>query len=108
MSLSSRIIVRLTLTTLVATAVAYGWLYIKQSRVDAYLRERSLMRQAEEVSSFIEMLPDGSVDLNLPAKLSEAYNSPGSRYRFAVRDEAGRIVATSGRRVGPLPRLIPT
>ena len=103
MSLSSRIIVRLTITTAVAAAVSYGWLYIKQSHVEAYLRERTLVRQAQEVSSFISASPDGSIYLDLPSKLSEAYNNPGSRYRYAVRDEAGRVVATSGRRVGPLP-----
>jgi len=106
MSLASRIIVRLTITTAVAAAVAYGWLYLKQSRVEAYLRERTLVRQAQEVSSFISASPDGSIYLDLPSKLSEAYNSPGSRYRYAVRDEAGRVVATSGRRVGPLPDII--
>ncbi len=106
MSLSSRIIVRLTITTAVAAAVAYGWLYIKQSHVAAYLRERTLVRQAQEVSSFISASPDGSIYLDLPSKLSEAYNNPGSRYRYAVRDEAGRVVATSGRRVGPLPDII--
>ncbi len=106
MSLSSRIIVRLTITTAVATAVAYGWLYIKQSRVDSYLRERTLVRQAQEISSFISKGFDGSIDVELPSRLSEAYNSPGSRYRYAVRDEAGRLVATSGRRVGPLPNFM--
>ena len=106
MSLSSRIIVRLTITTAVAAAVAYGWLYIKQSHVEAYLRERTLVRQAQEVSSFISASSDGSIYLDLPSKLSEAYNNPGSRYRYAVRDEAGRVVATSGRRVGPLPDII--
>jgi signal transduction histidine kinase len=106
MSLSSRIIVRLTITTAVAAAVSYGWLYLKQSRVEAYLRERTLVRQAQEVSSFISASPDGSVYLDLPSKLSEAYNNPGSRYRYVVRDEAGRVVATSGRRVGPLQDFI--
>jgi signal transduction histidine kinase len=106
MSLSSRIIVRLTITTAVAAAVSYGWLYLKQSHVEAYLRERTLVRQAQEVSSFISASPDGSIYLDLPSKLSEAYNNPGSRYRYAVRDEAGRVVATSGRRVGPLPDII--
>jgi signal transduction histidine kinase len=106
MSLSSRIIVRLTVTTAVAAAIAYGWLYLKQSRVEAYLRERTLVRQAQEVSSFISAGPDGSIYLDLPSKLSEAYNNPGSRYRYAVRDEAGRVVATSGRRVGPLQDFI--
>jgi signal transduction histidine kinase len=106
MSLSSRIIVRLTITTAVAAAVSYGWLYLKQSHVEAYLRERTLVRQAQEVSSFISTSRDGSIYLDLPSKLSEAYNNPGSRYRYAVRDEAGRVVATSGRRVGPLQDFI--
>jgi signal transduction histidine kinase len=106
MSLSTRIIVRLAVTTVVAGGVLYGWLYIKQSRVEAYLRQRTLARQAQEVSSFIALGPDGAVELDLPSNLYEAYNSPGSRYRYAVRDDAGRIVATSGRRVGPLPELL--
>ena len=106
MSLSSRIIVRLTITTAVAAAVSYGWLYLKQSHVEAYLRERTLVRQAQEVSSFLSTSSDGSVYLDLPSELSEAYNNPGSRYRYAVRDEAGRVVATSGRRVGPLPDIL--
>jgi signal transduction histidine kinase len=106
MSLSSRIIVRLTVTAFVATGVAYGWLYLKQSRVEGYLRQRALMRQAQEISDFISIRENGSIDLDLPPRLSEAYNSPGSRYRYAVRDEAGRIVATSSRRIGQLPQFI--
>ena len=106
MSLSSRIIVRLAATTLVAAAIAYGWLYIKQSRVEAYLRERTLVLQAQEISSFLAANADGSVYLNLPSKLSEAYNNPGSRFRYAVRDQGGRVVAASGRRVGPLPDFL--
>jgi signal transduction histidine kinase len=105
MSLSSRIIVRLTITTLVSTGVAYGWLYLKQSRVDDYLRQRALVRQAQEIANFISINGDGSVDLQLPSRLLEAYNSPGSRYQYAVRDGAGIIVAASGRHIGPLPPL---
>jgi hypothetical protein len=103
MSLSSRIIARLTITTLVAAGLAYGWLYLKQSRVEGYLRERALIRQAQEISDYISIRENGSIDLGLPPRLLEAYNSPGSRYRYAIRDEAGRIVATSSRRIGPLP-----
>jgi len=79
---------------------------VKQSRIEAYLRERTLLRQAQEVSNFIRVDGDGYIYLDMPSNLSEAYNSPGSRYQFAVRDEAGRIIATSGRRVGPLPDFI--
>jgi hypothetical protein len=106
MSLSSRIIVRLTVTAVVAAGVAYGWLYLKQSDVEDYLSQRALMRQAQEISEFISIQENGSIDLDLPPRLSEAYNSPGSRYRYAVRDEAGRIVATSSGRIGPSPQFI--
>jgi signal transduction histidine kinase len=106
MSLSSRIIVRIALTTVIAGVVAYGWLYLKQSRVRAYLQQQSLVRQAEEISSFISVDAGGAVKVDLPPKLLEAYNSPDSRYRYAVRDDTGLIVVSSGRHIGPLPYLI--
>jgi signal transduction histidine kinase len=106
MSLSTRLIVRLTATAFLATGVALGWLYLKQSRVDGYLRQRALVRQAQEISDSITINANGAIDLDLPPRLLEAYNSPGSRYRYAVRDESGRIVATSSRRVGPLPKFL--
>jgi hypothetical protein len=78
MSLSSRIIARLTVTTLIAVALGYGWLYLKQARVDSYLRQRALVRQAEEISHFLTVNADGSVELDLPARLAESYNNPNS------------------------------
>ena len=53
MSLASRIIIRLALTSLIATGAAYGWLYVKQSRVDEYLRHLTLMQQAQEISRYV-------------------------------------------------------
>jgi signal transduction histidine kinase len=106
MSLSTRIIVRVIITTLVATGVAYGWLYLKQSHVQGYLSERALVRQAQEIAGFISINDDGSIELKMPPRLSESYNNPGSRYRYAVRDNAGRIVAASGRHVGPIPEFM--
>lgn len=102
MSLSSRIIVRLSITSVIATCVAYGWLYIKQSRVEGYLRQRTLTRQAQEIARFLATNVNGEAELKLPADLHEAYNNPNSPYRYVIRDEAGRIVATSGHRVGAL------
>jgi hypothetical protein len=95
MSFSSRIIVRLTITTCIATCIAYGWLYLKQSSVQKHLFERSLVQQAREISQYLSVNDSGQPDLNLPPALSEAYNSPGSTYRYVIRDEAGRIVARS-------------
>jgi signal transduction histidine kinase len=105
-SLAHKIITRLMITTLVGTGVAYGWLYLKAARVQNYLEQRALVQQAREISDFIAIGRDGTVTLDLPPRLSEAYNSVKSSYRYAVRDEAGRIVAASGRGVGPLPLLL--
>jgi signal transduction histidine kinase len=106
MSLSSRIIARLTVTTLFAVALGYGWLYLKQARVDSYLRQRALVRQAEEISHFLTVNADGSVELDLPARLAESYNNPNSHYQYAVRDASGRVIQSSGRRIGPVPDFI--
>jgi signal transduction histidine kinase len=105
MSISQKIIIRLAVTTLIATAVAYGWLYMKAARVHDYLDQRALVQQARDISDFISVNANGEFELNLPSRLSEAYNSVKSNYRYAIRDEAGRIVAASGRGIGPLPRL---
>jgi two-component system sensor histidine kinase TctE len=106
MSLSRRIVVWLTVTTIVASGVAIGWLYLKQSHVERYLRQRALVQQAQEISNCILINDNGSIDLNLPPRLLEAYNSPGSRYRYAIRDEAGRVVVTSGSSVRSLPQFM--
>ena len=105
MSLSSRIVARLTVTALLASGAAYGWLYVKQRHVDSYLRERTLVRQAEDIAGYLSIAADGAVQLSLPAQMSEYYNSPASPYRYAIRDEAGRILLSSGRHVGPLPGI---
>jgi len=106
MSLAHKIIKRLMITTLVGSGVAYGWLYIKAANVQNYLGQRALVQQAREISDFISIGENGSVVLNLPPRLSEAYNSVKSSYRYAVRDEAGRIVVASGRGIGPVPLLM--
>ena len=106
MSLAEKIIKRLMLTTLVGTCVAYGWLYIKAVHVQTYLEQRALLQQAREISDFIAVDGAGVVALNLPPRLSEAYNSVKSGYRYAVRDEGGRIVAASGRGIGPITLLM--
>ena len=93
MSLSSRIIVRLTITTAVAAAVSYGWLYVKQSRVEAYLRERTLVRQAQEISSFISTSGDGSVMTTyFTTKLMRAANQKQKRDRLKRRKRCEDVV----------------
>src|SRR3979490_2621200 len=90
MSLAYKIIQRLMITTLVGTGVAYGWLYIKAAHVQNYLEQRALVQQAREISDFISIGENGSVVLNLPPPLSEAYNSVKSRPRRAAGSARSR------------------
>ena len=66
------------------------------------------MRQAEDISSYLSLNASGCVACARPAAANVEIlpTSPGSRYRYAIRDEAGRVVLSSGRRVGPVPDLI--
>ncbi len=105
-SLAEKIIKRLMITTLIGTCAAYGWLYLKALSVQSYLEQRALLQQAREISDFISVGADGSVALDLPPRLLESYNSVKSGYRYAVRDEGGRIVAASGRGIGPMPLML--
>ena len=78
MSISMKIIIRLAVTTLIATVVAYGWLYVKAARVHDYLDQRALVQQARDISDFIsvklqrakmgELLADGEVRPSRPRK----------------------------------------
>ena len=65
MSIAQKIIIRLALTTLIATAVAYGWLYVKVARVHDYLDQRALLQQARDISDFISVNAQGEFALNL-------------------------------------------
>ena len=102
-SLMVRIIVRLSIVSLTMLAAAYGWLYLKVDATVRALQEKTLIEQGQQIAGYLKLEPDGVISLNLPAKLSEAYNRPDGEYRYAVRNETGQVVFSSGREVGPVP-----
>ncbi len=104
-SLLRRVTFRLTIVTIVAGAVAFGWLYRKASLTAAVMRDQTLVEQAQNVARHLVVHADGSVALNLPAAFAEAYAEPDGDYRYAVRDERGRLVLTSGHLVGTPPEF---
>lgn len=102
-SLLRRITIVLTVTIVAAGVCAFGWLYLKTERVDASLRQETLLDQARVIASYLVVAENGSVELNLPPRLVEAYTSPDGSYRYAVRDASGRFLFDAGPLVGPLP-----
>ena len=104
-SLSRRITVGLTVTMVAASLCAFGWLYLKAEWTDTGLRKQTLLDQARVIASYLTVNKNGSVEINLPARLADAYNSPDGLYRYAVRDANGQFVFDGGAAVGPLPAL---
>ena len=102
-SITRRISLGLTATMVVASLCALGWLYLKTEWTDATLRKETLLDQAKVIAGYLSSNADKSISLDLPPRLSEAYSSPDSLYRYAVRDENGQYLFDSGIRVAPLP-----
>jgi signal transduction histidine kinase len=89
---------------LIASLSAFGWLYIKTEWTDAALRKQTVLDQARVIAGYLTV-DDGTVSLHLPSRLAEAYSSPESAYRYAVRDANGQFLFDSGMAVAPLPAL---
>jgi signal transduction histidine kinase len=104
-SLLQRIAVVLTITIVAAGVCAFGWLYFKTKWMDVTLHQETLLDQARVIASYLVASGNDTIELNLPARLAEAYTNPESSYRYAVRDASGRILFNAGSPVGPLPVL---
>jgi signal transduction histidine kinase len=104
-SLSWRLISRVVLASSVAVLVAYAWLYWKNFKVAEVLRDRTLIGQAQDIAQHLWLGPDGSVRLQLPAQLEEAYDDKKGTYHYAVRDVSRELLISSRTSVGLAPDL---
>lgn len=90
---------------LAASLCAFGWLYLKSSWTDTSLRQQGLLDQAKVIARYLKVDGNGSIELELPAKLAEAYNSRHVPYRYAVRNLSGQFLFDSKSTVAPLPSI---
>jgi signal transduction histidine kinase len=102
-SLLFKIVVRLSLVSLTMLVISYGWLYLKVDATARALREKTLIEQGQQIAHYLSIAPDGAIRLEMPAKLSEAYNQEDGEYHYAVRAEDGQVLFSSGGEVGPIP-----
>ena len=104
-SLLGRITVSLTVTTLIAGLCTYGWLYLKERSTERSLREETLLDQAGVIAAYLTVNTAGAIELDLPPRLAEVYLNPKSPFRYAVHDESGQLMFTSGSQVQALPLI---
>jgi signal transduction histidine kinase len=74
------------------------------------LHHRALLAQADEIVRYLNVGADGVLSVDLPPPLRELYAEGYGRYEFTVRDQTGRVAASSlassvtiGRDPGPRP-----
>lgn len=104
-SLLRRIALGLSVTMAIACVCGLAWLFVKAKWANNTLRERALLAQARDIAGHVEISPKNTVELHLPPSLAEAYSSPESRYRFAIRDADGQNLISNSGHLGPLPEL---
>lgn len=101
-----RIVVRLSLTTLIAIVLAYSWLWWKYHSVTEIMRDTYLIEQAVSIRNQVLLLPDGRIVVDLPPIQLASYAESEGGLRFAVRDaRSGTILAQGGEAVGPVPEM---
>lgn len=88
--------IALHLVAIVATSILMPlalYLMLKYAAQD--LHEHALQEQADELSRLIDRAPNGTLRLQLPARLVEIYSTDYGRYSYAVGDASGRVLFSS-------------
>ncbi len=108
-SLLWRIAIRLTLVTIAASVVSYGWLYYKVRLSSNRVAEASLLDDARRIAGGVWY--DGqTVRLSLPTDMAGTEDEAEGTFRYAVTDGSGRVLVASRHAVeasGQLPLAEP-
>jgi len=104
-SISRRIFVRLAITTVLMSMFAYGWVYWQAQSTEIAVRQRVLLNQAKQVASYLALDERGEPALHLPQAIVDSYRLTTGAQRYAIRDQAGTVLFSSGKATGPFPLI---
>jgi signal transduction histidine kinase len=107
-SLQMRLAVRLAALYILAMGIGGAILTYQAYDTAGNLNDRDLNLRATDIARYVSKDPAGQPDLNLPAKLAEAYQSAEFTDIYAVRMADGQIVAASPPSFGQLAATWPT
>ncbi len=94
-SLQAQLAIRLAAVILVATALGVGAIVYEGMNAADALGNEQLARRAAEIAQYVAAGSDGTLHLELPAKLDQTYRSPSRTDIFALRAGDGRLIAAS-------------
>jgi signal transduction histidine kinase len=106
-SLQLRLVVPLIVLFALATAVIVGFVMWRAYDTADTLADRELSLRAADLASFVVRAPDGTVRLDLPQALREAYGTAPDADIFAVRGGDGRLIAASPAEFGTVAERWP-
>ncbi|HVJ52557.1 MAG TPA: ATP-binding protein [Aliidongia sp.] len=113
-SIVSRIVNLHLLAIVVTSTLMPLALYWMLSTAADDLHHRALGDQAAELARYVRTGPDGALTLDLPPRVRDLYSESYGRYEYAILDQAGGVVVSSGddtpsvadlRRPGPSARF---
>jgi signal transduction histidine kinase len=88
--------IALHLVAIVATSIFMPLaLYLMLKFAAQQLHQRALTEQAGELVRLVDRDPDGTLRLQLPARLAELYSDDYGRYSYAIGDAGGRVLFSS-------------
>jgi two-component system, OmpR family, sensor histidine kinase TctE len=94
-SLQAQLATRLAAVILVATALGIGAIVYEGMNAADALGNEQLARRAAEIAQYVAAGSDGTLHLELPARLDQTYRSPSRTDIFALRAGDGRLIAAS-------------
>jgi two-component system, OmpR family, sensor histidine kinase TctE len=94
-SLQAQLAIRLAGVILVATALGVGAIVYEGMNAADVLGNEQLERRAAEIAQYVAAGSDGTLHLELPAKLDQTYRSPDRTDIFALQAGDGRLIAAS-------------
>lgn len=107
-SLQVQLALRLLLLFAVATAVVLGVILAKAWMVAKEINDRELSQRATDLANHVVSSANGrELQLDLPPELAAIYASPAQTYAYAIRTDAGRLVAASPPELGELTATWP-
>ncbi|CAA7620642.1 Two-component hybrid sensor and regulator [Candidatus Terasakiella magnetica] len=99
-----RIVIRLSLTTLVAIVIAYSWLWWKYDSTSQLIRNRALAENAAIIGHHLSITPEGQLILLLSPAIQAAYATSAGNHRFGIRNaETGALLFQEGGVVEDFP-----
>ena len=100
-SLLRRIVVRLSISTLIAIICTYvGWWW----QLEPDMRDESLIDAARTIARAVRVDTSGQLVLNLSAEQIQDYSVPQGEKGFSVRDrDSGKVLFAAGAITGPIP-----